>query len=96
MLGVVDADVRRRINLVRSDRNADLVRELAAEKNARFRESLLGREFSAVTLDPPGLALTDNHVKANLDLPYAPNRLIRIRPRRLTSEGVAADIARVA
>jgi len=77
---------------VRKERNR-LLRELAAKKNAQFRESLLGREFTAVTLDPPGLALTDNYVKAALDLPYAPNRLIRIRPQRLTAEGVQAAIA---
>jgi threonylcarbamoyladenosine tRNA methylthiotransferase MtaB len=77
---------------VRKERNR-VLRELAAKKNAQFRESLLGREFTAVTLDPPGLALTDNYVKAALDLPYAPNRLIRIRPQRLTAEGVQAAIA---
>lgn len=77
---------------VRKERNR-ILRELAAEKNACFRESLLGREFTAVTLDPPGLALTDNYVKAKLDLPYAPNRLIRVRPRNLTKDGVQAAIA---
>ena len=77
---------------VRKERNR-VLRELAAKKNAQFRESLLGREFTAVTLDPPGLALTDNYVKAALDLPYAPNRLIRIRAQRLTAEGVQAAIA---
>lgn len=70
-----------------------MLRELAAKKNAQFRAGLLGREFIAVTLDPPGLALTDNYVKASLDLPYPPNRLIRIRPQRLTAEGVQAAIA---
>jgi threonylcarbamoyladenosine tRNA methylthiotransferase MtaB len=80
---------------VRKERNR-VLRELAAKKNAQFRESLLGREFTAVTLDPPGLALTDNYVKASLDLPYAPNCLIRIRPQRLTTEGVQATIARAA
>jgi len=77
---------------VRKERNR-VLREVAAKKNAQFRESLLGREFMAVTLAPPGLALTDNYVKAALDLPYAPNRLIRIRPQRLTADGVQAAIA---
>jgi threonylcarbamoyladenosine tRNA methylthiotransferase MtaB len=76
---------------VRKERNR-ILRELAAAKNTRFREALLHREFTAVTLDPPGLALTDNYVKAALDLPYAPNRLIRIRPRALTADGVQAAI----
>jgi threonylcarbamoyladenosine tRNA methylthiotransferase MtaB len=76
---------------VRKDRNR-VLRELAAAKNAAFRESLLGREFTAVTLDPPGLALTDNYVKATLDLPYTPNRLVRLRPRALNAQGVSAQI----
>jgi threonylcarbamoyladenosine tRNA methylthiotransferase MtaB len=76
---------------IRKDRNR-VLRELADAKNAAFRESLLGREFMAVTLDPPGLALTDNYVKATLDMPYMPNRLVRLRPRRLNAQGVDAQI----
>jgi hypothetical protein len=51
----------------------------------------LGREVTAVTIEPPGLALTDNYVKAQLDLPYAPNRLVRLRARALTEQGFTAD-----
>jgi threonylcarbamoyladenosine tRNA methylthiotransferase MtaB len=76
---------------VRKDRNR-ILRDLASEKNLAFRSSLLGREFTAVTLDPPGLALTDNYIKATLDLPYTPNRLVRLRPRALTEQGVSAQI----
>jgi threonylcarbamoyladenosine tRNA methylthiotransferase MtaB len=75
---------------VRKDRNR-VLRELAAAKNAAFRESLLGQELTAVTLDD-GVALTDNYLKAQLDLPHAPNRLIRLRPRALTPEGLRADL----
>jgi threonylcarbamoyladenosine tRNA methylthiotransferase MtaB len=83
MCGVVPVPVRK-------DRNR-VLRELAAVKNAAFRESLLGQELTAVTLDD-GVALTDNYLKAQLDLPHAPNRLIRLRPRALTSEGLRADL----
>jgi len=76
---------------VRKDRNR-VLRELAAAKNLAFRESLLGREFTAVTIEPLGLALTDNYIKAQLDLPYAPNRLIRLRPCALNEHGVSATI----
>ncbi|HZL55474.1 MAG TPA: MiaB/RimO family radical SAM methylthiotransferase, partial [Bryobacteraceae bacterium] len=76
---------------VRRDRNR-ILRELAARRNAEFRESMLGREVTAVTIEPLGLALTDNYVKAQLDMPYASNRLIRLRPRALTEQGVAASI----
>ena len=75
----------------RRDRNR-VLRELAARKNEAFRRTLLGRDFMAVTLDPPGRALTDNYVPVRLEMPYASNRLVRIRPRSLTDQGVLASI----
>jgi len=80
---------------VRKDRNR-VLRDLAASKNMEFREQMLGREFTAVTLDPPGLALTDNYIKASLDLPYTANRLVRLRPRALNQHGVSAQITSAA
>jgi threonylcarbamoyladenosine tRNA methylthiotransferase MtaB len=79
---------------VRRDRNR-VLRDLAAKKNEAFRQSLMGRDFMAVTLDPPGRALTDNFVPVQLDMPYAPNRLVRLRPRSLTEQGVLASIVAV-
>jgi threonylcarbamoyladenosine tRNA methylthiotransferase MtaB len=76
---------------IRRDRNR-VLRELAARKNEAFRQTMLGRDFMAVTLDPPGRALTDNYVPVRLDMPYAPNRLVRLRPRSLTEQGVLASI----
>ncbi len=76
---------------VRKDRNR-ILRELAAAKNQAFRQSMVGREFSAVTLDPPGLALTDNFVRATLDMPYTPNRLVRLRVTGLDHAGIRACI----
>jgi threonylcarbamoyladenosine tRNA methylthiotransferase MtaB len=76
---------------VRKDRNR-ILRDLADRKNAAFRSGLLGREFTAVTLDPPGLALTDNYIKATLDFPYTPNRLVRLRPQALNDQGVSARL----
>jgi len=76
---------------VRKERNR-ILRDLAAAKNAAFRQSMQGREFSAVTLDPPGVALTDNFVKASLDMPYAANHLVRLRIKALTSQGVTAQV----
>ena len=76
---------------VRKERNR-VLRELAEAKNRTFRESLTGREFTAVTLDPPGSALTDNFVKATLDMPYTPNRLVRLRIGGLDKAGVSARI----
>jgi len=84
MAGVVPMAVRKERNRV--------LRELAAGKNAAFRERMIGREVTAVTIEPLGLALTDNYVKAQLDLPYAANRLVRLRPRGLNAAGVLADL----
>jgi threonylcarbamoyladenosine tRNA methylthiotransferase MtaB len=74
---------------VRKERNK-VLRDLAARKNAAFREQMLGREVTAVTIEPLGLALTDNFIKAEMDLPYTPNRLVRLRPRAVTEQGVSA------
>jgi threonylcarbamoyladenosine tRNA methylthiotransferase MtaB len=76
---------------VRKDRNR-ILRDLAAGKNLAFRQGLLGGEFMAVTLDPPGLALTDNYIKATLDFPYTPNRLVKVRPRTLNDQGFSAQL----
>jgi threonylcarbamoyladenosine tRNA methylthiotransferase MtaB len=74
---------------VRKERNK-VLRDLATRKNMLFRESMLGREVTAVTIEPLGLALTGNFIKAEMDLPYTPNRLVRLRPRALTAHGVSA------
>jgi threonylcarbamoyladenosine tRNA methylthiotransferase MtaB len=76
---------------VRRERNKKL-RDLASAKNADFRSSLLGRTVSAVTLDPPGIALTENYVKARLDMPYTPNRVVGLKPYALSADGVLARI----
>ena len=80
---------------VRKDRNR-ILRELAATRNAAFRESLLGTEVSAVTMEPLGIALTENFIQAQLDMPYTPNRLVTLRPRALTQHGVSASIVAAA
>lgn len=81
--------------VVRKDRNR-VLRELAAAKNAAFRESMLGSDVSAVTMEPLGIALTENFIQAQLDMPYTPNRLVTLRPRALTQHGVAASIVAAA
>src|SRR5919198_385705 len=55
---------------VRKERNR-ILRELAAAKNKQFRESMVGRTLSAVTLHdmetaPTGTALTGNYLKVEL------------------------------
>jgi threonylcarbamoyladenosine tRNA methylthiotransferase MtaB len=62
---------------VRKDRNR-VLRELAAAKNLAFRESMVGRTLSAVTLHETGTALTGNYLKVELAAPREPNLLVEL------------------
>jgi len=84
MAGSVPVSVRKARNKV--------LRDLAARKNLAFREGMLGREVTAVTIEPLGLALTDNYIKAQLDMPYTPNRLVRLRPVAVNEQGIRATV----
>ncbi|MGD0497743.1 MAG: tRNA (N(6)-L-threonylcarbamoyladenosine(37)-C(2))-methylthiotransferase MtaB [Bryobacteraceae bacterium] len=72
---------------VRKERTRAL-RELAAVKNRAFRERMVGRTLSAVTLHEAGAALTDNYLKIELSKPREANRLINVRIGRVTEEGL--------
>lgn len=84
MAGAVPMTIRKQRNKV--------LRDLAEAKNRAFRQTLVGREVTAVTLDPPGQALTDNFLKVSLDLPYASNRMVRLRVLGLTAQGLQAHV----
>ncbi len=71
---------------VKKERNR-MLRDLAAKKNAAFRESQVGQTLSAVTLDGGSVALTDNFLQVDLEgPPQPPARLIEVA---LTSGGKA-------
>jgi threonylcarbamoyladenosine tRNA methylthiotransferase MtaB len=72
---------------VRKERNHAL-RDLAAAKNRAFREDMLGRTLSAVTLHEPGAALTDNYLKVELTRPREANLLLDLRIGALTGTGL--------
>jgi threonylcarbamoyladenosine tRNA methylthiotransferase MtaB len=72
---------------LRKERNRAL-RELAAAKNRAFRESMIGRTLSAVTLHEPLTALTDNYLKVELSHPREPNLLLDLRIGSLTESGL--------
>ena len=63
---------------VRKERNR-VLRELAAAKNLGFRQSMVGRTLSAVTLHETGTALTGNYLKVELATPREPNQLIDLK-----------------
>jgi tRNA A37 methylthiotransferase MiaB len=75
---------------VRKERNRTL-RELAAAKNRAFRESMIGRTLSAVTLHEPGASLTDNYLKVALARPREPNLLLDLRIGALTEGGLREE-----
>jgi threonylcarbamoyladenosine tRNA methylthiotransferase MtaB len=73
---------------VRKERNR-VLRELAARKNRAFRESMVGRTLSAVTLDEHGIALTENYLKVELASPREPNRIVDVKIGGVTVTGLS-------
>ncbi len=71
---------------VRKQRTTAL-RALAAKKSLAFRQSLVGKTLSVVTLDN-GHALSSNFVKVKLAQPREANRIENILIGGLTSDGV--------
>ena len=72
---------------VRKERNR-VLRELAAAKNLAFRERMVGRTLSAVTLAETGIALTENYLKVELAAGREPNALIDVRIAGVTNAGL--------
>ena len=63
---------------VRKHRNR-VLRDLAAQKNLAFRQSMVGRTLSAVTLGDESMALTSNYLKVELSTPRPANQIAELR-----------------
>jgi threonylcarbamoyladenosine tRNA methylthiotransferase MtaB len=72
---------------VRKGRNR-VLRELAARKNRAFRERMVGRTLSAVTLHDEGAALTGNFLKVETAIKREPNQIVDLRIGALTEAGL--------
>jgi len=72
---------------VRKERNR-MLRELADGKNRSFRESMVGRTLSAVTLHQAGTALTENYLKATLAHSREANVMVDLRIGGVTGDGL--------
>ena len=72
---------------VRKERNR-ILRELAAAKNRDFRQRMVGKTLSAVTLHEPFIALTGNYLKVELAVPREPNLIVEIQVARVTDCGI--------
>lgn len=70
---------------VRRERNR-VLRELAAAKNLEFRERMVGRTLSVVTLSEG--ALSGNFLKVSLAAPRPANQLIDVKIASLTGTGL--------
>jgi threonylcarbamoyladenosine tRNA methylthiotransferase MtaB len=71
---------------LRKERNR-ILRELAEAKNRAFRERMIGRTVSAVTLHE-GTALSSNYLKVELAHTYEANCLVDLRIGALTQAGL--------
>ena len=72
---------------VRKERNR-VLRELAAAKNLAFRQRMVGRTLSAVTLAETGIALTENYLKVELAAAREPNARIDVQIGGVTKAGL--------
>ena len=72
---------------VRKERNR-VLRELAAAKNLAFRESMVGRTLSAVTLHDTGIALSGNYLKVELANAREANLLVDVRIGAVSEGGL--------
>jgi threonylcarbamoyladenosine tRNA methylthiotransferase MtaB len=76
---------------VRKERNR-VLRELAEAKNRAFRERMVGRIVSAVTLHEPLTALTENYLKVTLSRSREANAIVDLRIDGLTSHGLRESV----
>jgi threonylcarbamoyladenosine tRNA methylthiotransferase MtaB len=77
---------------VRKERNR-VLRELAAAKNLAFRESMVGRTLSAVTLHETGTALSGNYLKVELGSPRDANLMVDLRIGAVSAAGLVESAA---
>lgn len=75
---------------IRKERNA-VLRELAATKNAQFRQRFVGRELSAVTLEAGQPALSTNYIKIELARLVPANQLVSVRIGGLSAAGLREE-----
>jgi threonylcarbamoyladenosine tRNA methylthiotransferase MtaB len=71
---------------VRKARNR-ILRELADAKNREFRQRMMGRTLSAVTLHGGG-ALSENYLRIELTRSYEPNAMVDLRIGDVTETGL--------
>ena len=76
---------------VRKERNR-VLRDLAAAKNRAFRERMVGRTLSAVTLHEPRTALSNNYLKITLADCREPNMISDVRIGAIGDAGLIETV----
>jgi len=76
---------------VRKARNR-VLRELAEAKNREFRQRMVGRTLSAVTLHNGGGALSENYLRIELSQSYPANDIVELRIGSLTDTGLRESL----
>ena len=72
---------------LRKERNR-VLRDLGERKNREFRERMVGRTLSVVTLHEPGAALTGNYLKVQLASLWEANLMADLQIGGLTRDGL--------
>jgi len=72
---------------VRKARNR-ILRDLSDSKNREFRQRMIGRTLSAVTLHDGGAALSENYLRIELSKSYPPNDIVDLRIGCLSETGL--------
>jgi threonylcarbamoyladenosine tRNA methylthiotransferase MtaB len=75
---------------VRKERNR-ILRELAAAKNRAFRERMIGKTLSTVTLHEASTALTENYLKVELARERQPNRVVELKIGGVSEGGLREE-----
>jgi threonylcarbamoyladenosine tRNA methylthiotransferase MtaB len=78
-------------------RRTRVLRDLSARKNMEFRETMIGRQLSAVTIEDGSSALSGNYLKVTLASRRMPNQIVNIKiggisPAGLSEEGALSII----
>ena len=73
--------------VVRRERNR-ILRRLADCKNLEFRKRMIGKKLSAVTLNSPCAAISDNYLNIELTTPLPRNQMIEVEIGSVTESGL--------
>jgi threonylcarbamoyladenosine tRNA methylthiotransferase MtaB len=69
-------------------RRTHILRELGMKKNLQFRQNMIGRRLSAVTIQDGRTAISENYINITLAMAQSPNQLVEIDIGGVNSSGL--------